>query len=104
MSVTVSVDLSQQMLDAVPAHLLCRKTLTHVNLESNRLSSWPDFSHSEELCVLSLSWNKLSMVPAVVGLLHTLTHLNLSFNQLNSVDSAIGVQTQLTHVLHPRLD
>ena len=68
MAATERVDLSQQMLAAVPSHVVSLTGLAHLVLDSNRISAFPaDLQSLPFLVSLSLKWNALTSVSDAIG-------------------------------------
>ncbi|KAF8029195.1 hypothetical protein BT93_E1764 [Corymbia citriodora subsp. variegata] len=91
LSSLVSIDLSENRLQALPATIGGLSSLTKLDLHANRITELPEsIGDLLNLVVLDLSANQLASLPATFGRLVRLQELNLSSNRLSALPDTIG--------------
>ncbi|KAG2178644.1 hypothetical protein INT44_001797 [Umbelopsis vinacea] len=91
------IQLSNNLLEKLPASLACLRNLTHLELAGNRLTELPDnIGRLTRLTVLNVSNNRITHLPDSVGSLRKLTVLLLNDNQLSNLPKSLGDLKLLT--------
>lgn len=96
-SSSVTVNLSNQSLRAIPSSLFSQTAIEKLDLSHNQLTGAPqaEIRQLQKLQYLDLSDNALTGLPAELGQLKQLTYLDVSNNKLTGLPMELGNLTQL---------
>lgn len=93
------LDLTNNLIQEVPAKIGFLKSLSKLYLNANDLSdekiSWDGISQLKSLTVLSLNQNKLTTLSTAVGKLISLSQLHITKNKLSYLPDELGLLNQL---------
>eukprot|EP01107_Rhizomastix_libera_P012723 TRINITY_DN327_c0_g1_i2.p1 TRINITY_DN327_c0_g1~~TRINITY_DN327_c0_g1_i2.p1 ORF type:complete len:1088 (-),score=310.84 TRINITY_DN327_c0_g1_i2:63-3032(-) len=96
------LDFSNNMLTSIPDSLFQIKSLTAINLDNNKLTSFPEFGDLP-LEIIQAESNRLKSIPGSISNLKNLTSLELGFNEITFIPDTPFSRLTILNLNHNRL-
>lgn len=86
----VKVDLSNNVLESIPATLSTQMTIQHLQISKNKLTGLPDEIFTLKLKFLDITCNSIEKLPENVGSCTTLVDLRAYTNKIAALPESFG--------------